>query len=118
LMVSANPVQLQEVLISLLTNARDAVEGQPDARVDVRCWRTADGRYALSVQDNGPGLPPQYREHLFTPFVTTKPSEKGTGLGLFTSWRVVADLGGELCYEDPPDSGARFVVHLPPLQGS
>jgi len=116
LMVWANPVQLQEVLINLLTNARDAVEGQPNASVHVKCWRMADGRCALAVEDNGPGLSPEYREQIFTPFVSTKPSEKGTGLGLFTSWRVIDDLGGHLLYEDRPCGGARFVVHLPPLK--
>jgi two-component system C4-dicarboxylate transport sensor histidine kinase DctB len=115
LMVWANPVQLQEVLINLLSNARDAVEGQPNASVDVTCWRADDGDCAFSVKDNGPGLSPEYREQIFIPFVTTKPSEKGTGLGLFTSHRVITELGGQLTYEDPADGGARFVVRLPPL---
>ncbi|MDY7075647.1 MAG: ATP-binding protein, partial [Chloroflexota bacterium] len=116
LMVRANPVQLQEVLINLLSNARDAIEGQPNASVHVRCWRVDDGNCAFSVQDNGPGLSPDYREQIFIPFVTTKPSEKGTGLGLFTSHRVIAELGGQLTYEDRPGGGARFVVRLPSLQ--
>lgn len=118
LLVLANPVQVQEVLINLLTNARDAVEGRPDPRVEVTAWCATDGRCAFSVEDNGPGLPAEYREKLFTPFVTTKSSEQGTGLGLFTSWRVVTDLGGQLLYEDRPGGGARFIVHLPPLKES
>jgi signal transduction histidine kinase len=116
LLVWANPVQLQEVLINLLTNARDAVEGQSDARVQVDCWCMADGQCAFSVEDNGPGLSSEYRDQLFTPFVSTKPSEKGTGLGLFTSWRVINELDGQLRYEDGSGGGARFVVELPPLQ--
>jgi two-component system C4-dicarboxylate transport sensor histidine kinase DctB len=118
LMVWANPVQLQEVLINLLTNARDAVEGQPDASVHVRCWRMHDDYCAFAVQDNGPGLAPEYREQLFTPFVSTKSTEKGTGLGLFTSWRMIDSLGGHLSHEDRPGGGARFVVRLPPFAKS
>jgi len=115
LAVWANPVQLQEVLINLLTNARDAVEGQHDASVRVDCWRLDNGYCGFAVEDNGPGLPSEYREQIFTPFVTTKPSEKGTGLGLYTSWRMIDALGGQLRHEDKPDRGARFVVELPPM---
>lgn len=116
LMVLANPVQLQQVLINLLNNARDAVEGRPDARLEVDCWRTEDGRCAFSVTDNGPGLPPEYRAQIFTPFVTTKPSERGTGLGLSTSWHMIDALGGSLRYEDGPGGGARFIAELPTLE--
>lgn len=113
----ANPVQLEEVLINLLTNARDAVESRPNAAVWVKCWRRHGGGSAFSVEDNGLGLPPEYRQKIFTPFVSTKPTEKGTGLGLFISHRLVSDLGGRLFYEDPPNGGTRFVVHLPPVKG-
>ena len=116
LMAWANPIQVQEVLINLLTNARDAVEGQPGASVHVQGWRVDDEYCAFAVEDNGPGLSPEYRDQIFVPFVTTKPSEQGTGLGLFTSRRMVSELGGDLFYEDRPGGGARFVVQLPSLK--
>ena len=115
LLVWANPVQLQEVLINLITNARDAVEGQAEAWVRLNCWRAEDGQCVLAVEDNGPGLSAEVRRQLFVPFVTTKPSEQGTGLGLFTSRRMIEDLGGNLRYEDRSGSGACFVVELPPM---
>ena len=114
----ANPVQLEEVLINLLTNARDAVESKPRPAVWMKCRRLKGGKSKIVVEDNGPGLSPEYRQKIFTPFVSTKTTEKGTGLGLFISRRFVTDLGGRLYYEDRPGGGARFVVELPPLKGA
>jgi len=110
----ANPIQLEEVLINLLSNARDAVDGQAAAMVKVVCWRHARGGCGFSVEDNGPGLPPEYKQKMYTPFVSTKPTEKGTGLGLFISQRLISDLGGRLFFEEREAGiGARCVVHLP-----
>jgi C4-dicarboxylate-specific signal transduction histidine kinase len=117
-MAWANPVQIEEILINLLTNARDAVEGRPDAAVWISCWRLKGGGSRIVVEDNGPGLSIEYRKQIFTPFVSTKTTEKGTGLGLFISRQIVVDLGGRLYYEDRPDGGARFAVELPPMQGA
>lgn len=113
----ANPVQLEEVLINLLTNARDAVEGKSNALVRVTCWRYRDGGSGISVEDNGVGLSSEYKTQIFTPFVSTKPTEKGTGLGLFISRRLITELGGRLRFEDRPGGGVKFVVQLPPIKG-
>lgn len=112
----ANPFLLQEVLINLLTNARDAVQGQKEAKIWVKTW-CHDGESGFSVEDNGPGLSPEYRNHLFLPFVSTKPTKTSTGLGLYTSRRLIDDLGGRLSYQDRPDGGTRFVVDLPTSKG-
>ena len=111
----ANPYQLEEVLINLLTNARDAVEGRKKATVWVEVRRLRGGRTQITVEDNGPGVSNDYKEQMFVPFVSTKPTEKGTGLGLYISKRIISDLGGKLYYQDRYDGGARFVVELPPV---
>jgi C4-dicarboxylate-specific signal transduction histidine kinase len=116
-MVWANPFQLEEVLINLLTNARDAVEGQKDAKVLVKTWRREGRGSGFSVEDNGPGLVPEYRQQMFVPFVSTKSTEQGSGLGLYISRRIIDDLGGNLRYQDQPDGGACFIVSFPPLKG-
>ena len=113
----ANPFQLEEVLINLLSNARDAVEGRENAHVWVKTWRRKGGSCGFSVEDNGPGLSPEYQKQMFVPFVSTKSTEKGTGLGLYISRRIIDELGGSLRYQDRTGGGACFTVHLPPLKG-
>lgn len=112
--VYANLFQLEEVLINLLTNARDAVEGQDHATVWVKTWRHQG--CGFSVEDNGSGLSSEYRKNMFVPFVSTKTTEKGTGLGLYISRKIVNNFDGKLCYEDRPGGGARFLVSFPSIE--
>lgn len=102
-----NPVRLEQVLVNLLQNALDAVPGVP--RITIAARATAD-TVEVSVADNGPGLSPEVRARLFTPFVTTKPS--GLGLGLVISGDIVKDLGGSLEAGEAPAGGALFTVRL------
>lgn len=112
----ANPVQIEEVLINLLTNARDAVEGRDFPKVIIICWRHKSGSTGFSVEDNGSGLSNEFKSQIFTPFVSSKPTEKGTGLGLFISKKIISDLGGRLFFEEVKDGGVRFIVHLPRVE--
>lgn len=105
---------MTQVLLNLLGNARHAVEGRPDARVHLSV-RSDPEAVRILVADNGPGLPPEHRARLFEPFFTTR--EGGTGLGLFVSWSIVADHGGDLRALDAPGGGAVFVVELPTPRG-
>ncbi|MCW0183032.1 MAG: ATP-binding protein [Zavarzinia sp.] len=102
-----NPVRLEQVLVNLLQNALDAVSGVP--RITIAARATAD-TVEVSVADNGPGLSPEVRARLFTPFVTTKPA--GLGLGLVISGDIVKDLGGSLEAGEAPAGGALFTVRL------
>lgn len=110
--IQGNPSQLQQVLTNLLINARDAVcgPGARSKRVRVRTWR-GEREAFLSVEDDGPGVPPDVVPRLFEPFFTTKAVGKGTGLGLSVSHQIVAQHGGALEYAEGP--GARFIVRLP-----
>ena len=114
----ANPFLLQETLINLISNARDAVDGRADAAVEVRVL--LDGEVTgFIVEDNGPGLAPGEQDRAFLPFVSGKSTEQGSGIGLFICKKIVDELGGRIKIENRPTGGARFSVLLPlvPLAG-
>ncbi|MDM8521919.1 ATP-binding protein [Desulfococcaceae bacterium HSG8] len=110
--VQANPFQLEEVLVNLLTNARDAVEGKEDAAVRVTTW-CQEEKAGFRVEDNGPGISAEYRNHIFVPFFSTKPMERGTGMGLYISHKIIEEFGGHIQYKDCKSGGACFIVDLP-----
>ena len=107
--VMAERFRLEQVLVNLLQNALEALEGaaDPEIRVQVAIKRS---QVRIVVADNGPGVAPEAAKSLFTPFATTKP--RGLGLGLVISRDIVAEFGGELSLEPAP-GGARFVMSLP-----
>ena len=102
--------RLAQVVLNLLLNAADAIEGEGTITLEVR---PAAGFVELAVADTGPGIPASIREHLFEPFVTTKPPGQGTGLGLAVCHTIIERLGGTIEVESPPEGGARFLVRLP-----
>ncbi|MGZ2484639.1 two-component system C4-dicarboxylate transport sensor histidine kinase DctB [Rhizobium pisi] len=109
LQVMGNRIRLEQVLINLLQNALEAVAPKADlGRVEVRTSVDAQ-TVTLTVADNGPGISPDIRKGLFTPFNTSK--EKGLGLGLVISKDIVGDYGGRM-EVDSDDKGTRFIVHL------
>lgn len=112
--VRADVMQLEQVYLNLMLNARDALDDATDSRghICVRA-RSAGDRVLVCVEDNGPGVPAQVEQRLFDPFYTTKDVGHGTGLGLSISYGIVRQHGGELRHERPEGGGARFVVALP-----
>ena len=112
--VLARPQQLQQVLLNLLINAKDALvqAGGDGRRVAISAARR-DGGVELAVADNGPGVPPELGARVFQPFVTTKRARGGTGLGLSISKSIVEGYGGTLLLEETPGGGATFRVWLP-----
>jgi two-component system NtrC family sensor kinase len=102
--------RLTQVVLNLLLNAVDALEGRGSVQIEVR--RTSGERCALVVTDDGPGLPQRVLEHLFEPFTTTKPPGQGTGLGLAVCHALVEGMGGEITAENRAEGGARFEVAL------
>jgi signal transduction histidine kinase len=106
--------RLAQVLLNLLVNAGDALEGQGHRSSQVRVTGRREGsRVLLLVEDNGPGFPPQVLPRLFEAFFTTKNPEKGTGLGLALSRELVEQFGGTLVAENRPEGGARLRLELP-----
>lgn len=122
--VVADPTQLDQVLVNLAVNARDAMPNGgalaiETARVDATAgdarWPTlAPGRYAmLAVRDTGSGMDEAVRARIFDPFFTTKEASRGTGLGLATVYGIVTQAGGSIFVESAIGAGTRFVVFLP-----
>ncbi|ARO25054.1 C4-dicarboxylate transport sensor histidine kinase DctB [Rhizobium sp. TAL182] len=109
LQVMGSRIRLEQVLINLLQNALEAVAPKgEEGRVEVRTSVDAE-TVTLTVVDNGPGISPEIRKGLFTPFNTSK--EKGLGLGLVISKDIVGDYGGRMEVESDGE-GSRFIVHL------
>lgn len=112
-LVEADPHQLQQVFINLLSNARQAIQPfRSDGRMIIRA--KANGRMVrLEFQDNGPGISKENLSRIFDPFFTTKPVGKGTGLGLSLSYGIIREHGGSIHVESEPGEGAMFVIELP-----
>jgi CheY-like chemotaxis protein len=130
--VVGDPTQLQQVVLNLCVNARDAVGSFGRIRVAARNVErpgsvltthgprpipTAGGRFvAIAVTDDGPGVPPELADRIFDPFVTTKPIGEGSGLGLATVASIVTGHGGAIDVRSHPGQGSTFEV-LFPVQG-
>lgn len=110
LAILGDGMRLEQVLVNLLRNGMDAMEGQSERLIELRVASEGDA-VTLSVRDHGPGLSEDARAHLFEPFFTTKPSGKGLGLGLALSQAIVREMGGQITAH-PAEPGARFDLTL------
>jgi PAS domain S-box-containing protein len=125
--VRVDPVQVEQVLMNLCINARDAMGGRGDIRVHLRerqvtrgvcasCREAIDGHYVeLSVGDEGTGVAPEHADRIFDPFYTTKGVGHGSGMGLATVHGIVHEHGGHVELVTEPGRGAEFRVLLPAL---
>jgi two-component system cell cycle sensor histidine kinase/response regulator CckA len=124
--VRIDPVQLEQVLMNLAANARDAMPQGGHLKIETSDVRLDDdyihgkpaviprGHYALiTVSDDGHGIPPEDLPHVFEPFYTTKPSGKGTGLGLATVYGIVKQNNGFIWVYGEPGCGTIFKIYLP-----
>jgi PAS domain S-box-containing protein len=111
----ADPHRLHELLAHLISNAVQAMRGRPAPRlVTVRTAAAPDtARVALEVSDTGPGVSAEVRAHLFEPFFSTKPTDVGTGLGLFVCQEIVRERNGSIALLERAGPGATFRVELP-----
>ena len=124
--VLCDPGQMEQVLLNLVVNARDAMPGggaiviearnaEPEA--DEPSGRHQGRRVQLTVRDSGTGMSPEVMAHLFEPFFTTKVQGRGTGLGLATVHGIVAQSGGHIHVRSEPGSGSTFEICLPRTSG-
>jgi PAS domain S-box-containing protein len=123
--VKADPVQLEQVILNLAVNARDAMPNggtlrltTANAVVDTSHPRIREGvpsgnYILLTVTDTGIGMDADTRAHMFDPFFTTKPPGKGTGLGLSTVYAAVQQAGGAIWCQSAPGAGTTFEIYLP-----
>ena len=113
MVTSGDAHMLQQVLVNLIGNARDALmTGTGPRRLDVRTM-SSGGEIRIMVSDNGPGIPADVMGRIFEPFFTTKEVGKGTGLGLSLCYGIVKEHGGRIQAFNNPDGGATFLVSLP-----
>jgi signal transduction histidine kinase len=110
LMVRASPKHIDQTLVNLVLNARDALPNKGWIRIDVSA--IASG-VRIQVQDNGQGMPPEVKDRLFEPFFTTKEPGKGTGLGLASVRSVMTELQGHIHVESVQGQGTTFTIDLP-----
>jgi PAS domain S-box-containing protein len=124
--VEADPTQLEQVLMNLAINARDAMVDGGSLRISIRTI-SVDGAFAVShppmtagefvlleVTDTGTGMSPETKAKAFEPFYTTKDPAQGTGLGLSTVYGIVKQSGGYIWIESEPGRGTTFRIYLPP----
>jgi C4-dicarboxylate-specific signal transduction histidine kinase len=110
--VVGNPIQLEQVFINLLTNARDAVSDSARKVVQIVCGLESDS-VRVTFSDSGHGIPPGLEQRIFDPFFTTKEVGAGTGLGLSITYGIIQEHEGAIWVENKPGQGATFVVQLP-----
>lgn len=128
--VRMDPGQLEQIMMNLVVNARDAMPGGGVLRIhtaevllsdaqaqEIRPPLSAGAFVQLSVVDSGCGMTAEVLQQLFTPFFTTKDIGKGTGLGLSTVLRIVTEAGGGLSVTSSPSAGSTFDVYLPVVSG-
>lgn len=109
--VWAGSVRLQQVLVNIVTNAADAVEGLDNRTIELRAGDEG-GKVVIRIRDHGAGVAAAIVERIFDPFFTTKGVGKGLGLGLSISYNIVKDFGGSLSVCNHPDGGAVFTIEL------
>lgn len=128
--INADSGQIEQVLMNLFINARDAMQDGGIIAVDLSnitldetfCieneWATPKPYIKISIKDNGCGMSPAIKDHIFDPFFTTKEIGKGTGLGLATAYGIIRHHGGMILVESTPDIGTEFIIYLPALTDS
>jgi two-component system NtrC family sensor kinase len=113
LKVQVDVQRFQEVVLNLLLNAVHAI-GAGQGIVTLRAWAEQDaGQVVITVQDSGPGVPPEIRNRIFDPFFTTKSDGQGTGLGLAIAYGIIKQHNGTIAVESKAGEGATFVIRLP-----
>jgi C4-dicarboxylate-specific signal transduction histidine kinase len=110
--VVGNPIQLEQVFINLLTNARDAVADSPRKAIRIS-GSVGSAAVEIAFVDTGGGIPPALERRIFDPFFTTKGVGKGTGLGLSITYGIIKEHGGTISVMSRPGEGATFLIRLP-----
>lgn len=108
-----DPHQIQQVLVNIINNARQAIEAQHTEGWIRVATEAHDGQVRVIIQDSGPGIPEENLKKVFSPFFTTKEAGTGTGLGLSLCSSIIQDHGGTITPFSNPAEGATFVIELP-----
>ncbi len=115
--ISWAPTQLAQVMTNLVSNASDAYESSGTVQINLE-YLPQSNRLQIVVRDQGIGMPAETLAHACNPFFTTKPTGRGTGLGLASVARIVHEAGGELELESSPGKGTSVIIQLPVIQSN
>jgi signal transduction histidine kinase len=115
LITRADYHQLSQVIINLILNSKDAING--DGVIEIKTSENQDGTIELSLKDNGRGIPEEIIDKIFDPFFTTKEPGMGTGLGLSVSERILQGFNAHISAESKPGSGTTFTIVFPNIEG-
>src|SRR6266516_428462 len=115
--VIGNAIQMEQVFINLLTNARDALADVTQKMITITCTVKTDV-VNIHFCDTGPGIPAGLEQRIFDPFFTTKEVGAGTGLGLSITYGIIKEHQGSIVVENRPSEGALFIIQLPLKQAS
>jgi len=115
--VIGNAIQMEQVFINLLTNARDALADVTQKMITITCTVKTDV-VNIHFCDTGPGIPAGLEQRIFDPFFTTKEVGAGTGLGLSITYGIIKEHQGSIAVESRPGEGALFLIQLPLKQAS
>jgi PAS domain S-box-containing protein len=107
-----NKGRMEQVILNLLSNAKDATEGQPNRAITLRL-KEISGKAILTVEDNGKGIPASVADRIFDPFFTTKDVNKGTGIGLAITSSIIKEHEGDISFTTQKDVGTIFKIELP-----
>jgi len=110
--VIGNAIQIEQVFINLLSNARDALANAANKVITITCSIKAETVH-ITVSDTGPGIPNGLEQRIFDPFFTTKEVGAGTGLGLSITYGIIKEHQGTIAVENLPGEGAVFLIELP-----
>ncbi|OAI16313.1 phytochrome sensor protein [Methylomonas lenta] len=107
--IACTPESLQQILVNLLINARDALLDRAQAQISIEAYRCGE-LIEIKLSDNGPGISPEIQNRMFDPFFTTKAPGKGTGLGLSVTRRLIQDCGGTIRIASQVDHGCLMLL--------
>lgn len=111
--IKADANQLEQVIINLIVNARDALDQKGGGEIKVVSRFKSPDKVEILFSDTGIGMPPHIKNRIFEPFFTTKEAGKGTGLGLNISYRIVKDHGGDISVTSTEGKGTTFILTFP-----
>ena len=116
--VHVDPGQLQQVLLNLYNNAIDAIierHGPSGGKLSIGAHTVSNAHIEIRVADNGSGIRSENLNKIFTPFFTTKPVGKGTGLGLAVCYGIITKMGGQMTFDSRQDAGTTFTIRIPAI---
>ena len=112
LRIYGNKGRIGQVIVNLLSNAKDATKGQDKRTIEITL-KEVSGHVIMKFKDNGKGIPSNIKDKVFDPFFTTKDVNQGTGIGLAIVSSIIKEHDGEISFESSPDTGTTFIISLP-----